>query len=404
MSFANSGDDKINPKEGNFDEFPAGVYTMIGIEDYFSKDDEDLPIFKPFDNGLRAHCHIKTKETLSQPPAWSGEAKDYLRLAQVLGADIEGLEAKADTKFLQQIQKRINAVNFETQFYAQSNGWVSRINALLPPNGFYKVRFVKAFSLDNSDPITFQEKENFFEPDNPNHVVRFMFEIISDVEDGLDYAGTTFVIEVHNPFDGVFNNLPSWKHAKNGGMLVGQRRLMTFLNIFWPDVEDYQWIVDPERSEYGINEAENPIHVIADKASQSDKLAITRVEVNDKGWFKMDLCDLSPCKSGVPVNVKPKTQEKPPWNEDNEPVKIHLTLIKVINDHAFGDIGENAINSTDGNPYNLTTKGGVWCKENVAPLWDKLGFDEPRRFDRLSKEQAKQLVDAIENKFKTNEF
>lgn len=386
MAFANSGDPNINPKESEFDDqFPAGTYTMVGIEDFFSLDDNELPIFKPVQNEVRAHCHLKLKEKVSGKPAWSGTAQDYARLAEALGADISDLKVRSDTEFLLEIQQRVNDSGGTSGVYVGVNGWVKKINKMLPPTGTYRVQFAGAFCLDGGDIIRFQNRDT---PFGTRSVVRFAFEIVGDVDDDRTYAGERFTIEVTDPFDGVFNGLPAWRHAKNGGMLVGQRRLLTFLQIFWPEVEDYNWINDPEDSEFGINEAENPIHVIVQKALESDAQAIVRIETNEKGFIKADLQDLSPTRSKVPTTAKPK--QKP-----NVQVK-HLTLIKTINDLSAKELdGQKAIESTTENPYNLTPEGKAWCKKHVVPVWDQLGFGSKRSFDILSLEQAKQLVENL---------
>ena len=391
MAFANSGDPSINPKEGGFEneEFPKGTYTLTGIEDFFPLDDNELPSFKAVQNDVKAHCHFSTKETLNRQPAWSGSAVDYLQLAKALGADVEDLEPASTTEFLFEIQKRINQVKPSSQIYVRESGWVSTINVLLPPTGFYRIFFDYGKSLDGTEPITFQEKKNYIDPDHPLSVVRFIFRIVSDVDGDETYAGTPVIVDVQDPFEGVFKNMPSWKRAKNGGMLIGQKRLMTFLNIFWPEVEDYQWITDPEKSIYGIDEAQNPIEVIVNKASESAAQAMTRLEVTEKGFIKMDLQDLSPCKSQSPVSVKPKVQVTPPWEDEPKQTQIHLGLIKAVNDLAFEDIGGPAIVQQTGNPYALTAEGVKWCKKVLAPACENLGI--PRSFSKLTRAQAKQL-------------
>jgi hypothetical protein len=397
MAFANSGDPSINPKEGGFEDFEAGVYTIYGIEDYFSKDESELPVFKVVQNELKAHCHFTTNGT--QFPAWSGTKDEYVRLAKALGAKVDDLQVEATTEFLLQIQKRINAAHAETEVYVGTNGWVKKINALLPLTGFYRVTFKDAFSLDKTVPVKFQDQTSTFNgKEITQGVVWFQFEIISDVEDGTDHAGDTFLVRVFDPFDGVFNNNPAWKHAKNGGMLNGQRRLMAFLNIFWPDVEDYTWEVNPQRSDYGVNEAENPLAVIVAKAKESGRQAMTRIETNEKGFVKMELMDLAPCKSSVPTTAKPAATTK----------KVHMNIIKTINEHAFPVIGENALISSTDDPYAFSAKGLGWCKENVAPIWDVIELPKTetgkRDFSILTSEQAAKLVNALDKKFGTADF
>jgi hypothetical protein len=406
MAFANSGDPNITPKQGDFGEFPEGSYQMVGIEDYFSTDDSDipLPVFKPVQNELKAHCHFRITVDMAQLPAWSGTVQDYVRLATAFGADLTAIKAEPTTKFLFAIQNSINAVSPNTTIFVNKKGWVQKINALLPPTNIYQLAFINAFSVDKSKPITFQDKEfNFSGRIEVHQIVKFQFEIVSDLQDNDQYVGTRFTINVFNPFDAPKNGAPAFHVHKNGGMLKSERRIRTFANIFWvDDVDGYTWQADPEKSAYGINEVENPVVVITEKAKESGRRAVAKVEIDDRGFFKMDLLDLVPGKS-APVNVKPLT---PPTVTGNIPV--HLTLIKTVNDHAFPDIGENALISGPEGPYGLSSKGGTWCKEHLVPLWDDLKLpvtpEGKHDFSLLSREQAAQLVNSLDKKLGSSTF
>lgn len=398
MSFANSGDPKIDPREEGFESLPAGTYTMTGIADYFSKDELGLPTFKPVDNGLKAHCHFSIEEGNSSLPAWSGTKEDYYNLAKALGANVEGLVVEPTTEYLGKIQSRIDDARVSSKCKVGEKGWVKQISALLPPSGFYRLAFRNAFSLDKTEPLTFQDAPNKFNPEKPNNIIRLQFEIVSDIEGDTSYAGNTFLVNLFNPFEGVFNGVPAWQKAKNGGMLNAQRRLMTFMNIFWPDVEDYKWVADPEESIYGVDEAANPIVVIVDKARASGKQALCQLELTESGYIKMDLLDLKPAKGAPLGGVTLKAVPTAPT------VKMHMNLIATINDLAYPEIESKVFEATPENPYHLSEKGAGWCKTNIAPIWDAQGLGQPRNFGVLTSQQASALVDAIQAKLGTSEF
>lgn len=400
MPFANSGDPNVAAKNDDFGEFPDGTYTMVGIEDYFTKDDLDYPTFKPINNELKCHCHFKVEE-LKEFPAWSGTANDYYRLAKALGANVEGLKVESTTHFLLEIEKRINAQPRSTSIYVGKKGWVKKINALLPPTGFYRVQFVKAFSLDGSDIISFQpETRTYKDGTRTNYTVRFQFKIVADQDGGTDYAGNTFIVNVFDPFDGVADNNPSWKHAKNGGMLKDQRRMMTFYNIFWPDAEQYRWVQDPEQSEFGIDEAANPIHVIVKNAEKSNRLAMTRIETNPQGFIKMDLTDLAPCQGAALTGAQPVSAPAATTSVS----KAMSSLMAYINDEAYPSIQTAVFDPTSENPYALSGKGAEWCKKFVLPLWSELKFGERRNFSLLTDEQAEVLLKTLKAQFEPSTF
>jgi hypothetical protein len=398
MPFANSGDPKLDPREGSFENLPAGTYTITGIADYFSKDDLGYPCFIPVGNELQARCHFSITENSSALPAWQGTKESFYNLAKALGANVEGLKVEPTTEYLGKIQARIDGANCSSRCATNDKGWVKKIDALQPPSGFYRITFKNAFSLDKTEPLTFQAMPNSKFEGN-NEVVRLQFEVVSDIEGDTGYAGNNFLVNLYNPFNGVENGEPSFNKAKNMPMYKPERRLRSFLSIFWPDVEDYKWVSDPEDSIYGVDEAANPIVVIVDKARASGKQALCQLELTEQGYTKMDLLDLKPAKGAPLVGVTPKAA---PAAEPT--VKMHMNLIKVINDHAYPDINGNVFEATPENPYHLSEKGAGWCKENVAPVWDSLGYGMPRNFGVLSSTQASALIDAIQAKLGTSEF
>lgn len=398
MPFANSGDASIDPREGGFETLEKGEYTLTGIKDYFSKDEEELPIFKPYDNGLRAMCHFSLEQDTASLPAWSGTKEDFYKLAKNLGANVDGLVVENTSHFLLEIQKRINSTNVTSPIYVGDKGWVRKVVAMLPPDGLYKLRFEGAMSLDGSEPISFQTNSYTFNGHLVSEeVLKLLFLVESDISGNQEYKDTPVWVNLVNPFDGVFDNQPAWLRAQNGGMLISQRRMMAFLNCFWDGVENYIWQTDPEKSDYGINEAENPIVVIVEKAKQNGSFAAARLEVNSKGFIKTDLAEFSPI-GGVPTTVRPVVEA--------DVSEEHKKLIATIEDLASAEIFPNKVfDPKPTNPYSFTSLGGTWCKNNVAPIWDKLGLGETRNFMVLTDKQASmlatKLVDELGN---TNTF
>lgn len=411
MAFANSGDPNIAAKSEDFGEFPKGNYTVNGIEDFFTVDDQGFPVFKPSKTGkLISNCHLRVDENVARFPAWSGTAEDYYKLATAMGANLEGLKVESTTHFLMEIDKRVNSHPREMGMTVGSNGWVSFVPALQPTTGMYRLAFKDAYSLDKTTPISFQKKDNPFDAQHPLSIVRFQFEIVSDVEGDTEFAGRTFMVDVNDPFDGVSEGLPAWKRALNGGMLSAQRRLLTFMGIYWPDAEDYKWVADPEQSEYGIDETRNPIVVIVDKAKQSNRLAMARLERTPKGYLKTDLAEFAPVRGSAVSGVQPAqpavtTDEQPPWKTETTGISAaHKKLMALINDEAYPSIHTHVFDPASENPYALTEKGSEWCKKNVLPVWDELKLGTKHNFSILTDEQADILTKTLRAQYDTSTF
>lgn len=408
MAFANSGDASIPAKNEEFEEFPKGAYEMLGIEDFFPTDDQGFPHFKPTSsNDLKCHCHFSVEGgPEGRFPAWSGTARDYYNLAKAVGANVEGLTVESTTDFLLQIQNRINATPRYAGVYVNAKGWVNKVNAMLPPSGYYRIEFVRAFNLDGSDIISFQPKESTYNGNKQiRHLVKFQFRIVEDADGEKDYAGQSLVVDVSDPFDGILDDSPAWKRAKNGGMLIDQRRLGTFNGIFWPDAEQYKWERNPEVSQYGIDEAANPIHVIAQEAMKSKRLAMVAIETTQDGFIKMNLADLKPAKGSAVTGVQPTTTEAPPWKTDAPVLSAgHKELIGVINNEAYGVIGKNVFDPSADEPFKMSQEGAEWCKTKIAPIWDRLKLGEKRNFSILTEQQAKDFAKVIRAEFDTSTF
>jgi len=418
MAFAGGGDPTVNPKEGEFASLPKGTYYIIGIEDFFSKDTNGMPSFKVVQNDVKAHCHFAVAgEGVAEGvnlPAWSGTKDEYARLLKALGISTDGLVVANTTEFLLEVQRRFNATDISALCYTSGNGWINKINALLPKTGSYQLIFKGARNVDGTDDVLhFQSQANNF--GGTQQVIKFQFEIRCGVYGETEFSGNQIFVTVVDPFDGVEGDNPKWKAAENGGMLIGQKRMMTFLGIYWPDAADYRWESDPEKSVYGINEAENPIVVIVDKAMKSGRLGLAKVETNEKGFTKLDLNDLTPgpgpATTVAPVAAPAVVPAAAPVVNTPAPAvgytpkePVHTKLIALINDNAYSDIGGPAFTPTDTDPYKLSPKGADWCKTNIIPLWDKLGLGEKHAFKVLTAEQASRLTAEIEYAFGTSEF
>lgn len=398
-SFTNPGDPTVDPKESQFSKAEKGKYIVTGIADIFSCDASGIPVFKPVQNNLKAMAHFVRQDGSPEQPAWSGTAEDFYDLAKAFGADVTDLQPANTSAFLVEILKRA-ASGSPLEVYVNGEGWVGPIAVLLPKEGIYRLGFVGGRSVDGSQPLEFKERTRTFTRDNTTNTVTrseltLIFEILSAVDGNTRYAGQRIFLLLENPFDGVGENedgpVPQFRVGKNGGQLVATTRLLKFIEIFWPEgLEGYHWASDPEKSVFGINELENPILVIVEKAKIAKRQAYASISPTSGGFLKTDLLRLMPLSDAPPQPVRQISRPR------------LMELIGIINEIVSNESMTVAFDAKLGSPFALTKAGKVWCRANIAPLWNKLELGQNRQFESLSEENAARLLSEVKIKFQVS--
>src|SRR3990167_6978319 len=154
---------------------------------------------------------------------------------------------------------------------------------------------------------------------------------------------------------------------------------------------EYEWQEDVTLSDYGIDEAANPIVVIADKAIKNGKTAIGHARLTKKGNIALDLLTLS--------TEEVEEEEGEEQSEINETIVQSWIFIQPFLALFCGWIYEK----TETSPFvvwppdelkdlKLSEVGQKWASENLGEIWVKAGLQpEKRAINSLNEDEAEKL-------------
>lgn len=390
--------------DSEIERLPAGRYKAVGVN-VVSRDWNGYPVFAPSSRfELRATLAVAVEGEQIRRAIFSGNRSDLVRLVYAFGASWDKLPDGHTTDFLLAVEKAINSSGRSVEVVVGNGGWVNSVPAVVLPEGIYKLSVARVASLDPTDRVV------VYRPYARWHnalVVALYFRIEGVLSsDETLWNGYVFRQLFGNPFDGTAVDKRGRRQPRllyhsgtDGQKSVNAVRLERLLTAFWPEGFDYDWVEDPQLSRYSINEAENPIVVIADKIVDSGRVATAPVVVTHGRYPRVVLEMLRPLDvSGYPsaadagadiMSPAPVAQQGNPFLPGPLPHdKALLDLLELVERLAGGPIFQRL--GSDITPA-LTGEGIAWAKEHLVATWDRLGLPKPRRFGDLSYEQCKVL-------------
>jgi hypothetical protein len=407
--------DAGDPTKSEFPQWDQDVYEVSGIVGFISTDQQSLPVFKPgkFSDKLIAQVNLKIEDDDVTGPPYSGTRAQIVLLLKALGVNVEGLPPGETTAFLLEAKKRSESSQKSVKAFMTKpreddrQRWVARIEGTLPPENLYGLRYVKARSPDNSEPIHFKEIGTFDNKRGGTFTpvgVYVVLEIVGEVsyEQGMipsAYNGYEFQQQIRNPFAapedrGSGEVRPNMQVTQAGGTPRVVKEFKGFCAAFCPDVYEHDWQNDPLKSNLGIPEVDYPFAVVDDYAKKANIIAVGRLTFSDKGFPQLDFAELTPSD----VSAPPETATPPSVPELLPLLDLVEQLAKVVEPVITGKVFKQSAASS--NEIGFTPEGLEWCKKHIAPVWDRVkGLPTTRLFDRLNKEQVLALDSALRTEY-----
>lgn len=273
-----------------FDAVPDKRYAVNGIEEIFTKDDQGNPIFKLYDNNFTQQKELKIGIKLRTQTGEDGPAMfllpaEFVALVHMFGGS-DFFPAKGWTSNSAVLLSGMNKANAGAKVVGceSKGGYVNTYNfpELHPPKGQYKVQFKEAFSPKNPGTYFFSEGGN------DSQYIILKFEIVEGPFEGFVtsvFMNNCFVDyqeingEIYSAMDG----------APVAPMGKTYQRWEALGTYFVPGLwENYDWEIDPSKSQYGVCETKQPQVVIISKmleAKQVVNVWYEKKERKDEYWF-----------------------------------------------------------------------------------------------------------------------
>lgn len=271
--FQQTGDDI---EFGEFSKILDKRYNVNGIEEFISKTDSGDPVFKEQNNRLVVWLKLRTVSG-EEGPALSLEPAEFVGLVHAFGGKKFFPKNRLSTAALLEGQQLANAAA-KPQVVESVGGWASvfKMRDIIAPPDLqnYTVKFVRASEYN-------QQSGDYHFTDYPwgSTGMYFEFEITGDAQGNkTPWEG----FKISRFMDKVFEDSvtvgdktwnaselgkPLFTRTEKGGIPTSVNQWIGFMKYFAPAVyEDYEWEVDPARSEYGVNEVLNPQYVIINEA------------------------------------------------------------------------------------------------------------------------------------------
>lgn len=399
MAFVDESDPNVAPTE--FDEFPQGEHGVAGIFEFITKDDQDVPMYKERDGHLYTLVRLRLTDGTAGPPMGCSPA-DLVMLVKAF-AGVEALkmlpEDRGSVPFLLRVKQVANCeapdqagkTPIKQTAYVAKGFTRSVTGANLPVDQLFRFALDSMSNVDwSKDAVSFKLLEAFHQ-----EVVRASLRVVGDMSGAKTmYDGALVQLLIENPFDGAREAttadgrtalLPKFKVNPNKSQPRSVARIRQFINIYCPQIMEYEWVADMTRSRFGTNEVENPIVVIADAALASNRIGIGKLSMPAKKGARpvprLDLLDLVPADGSTPAPVAaPAVTTK------------LVALFDTINDYVHDDYGVDAFLP---NTRTFSESGKTWAVAKMAPVWDELKLPNPRRLAELNEEQSDKLMGAL---------
>lgn len=402
--FGVSGDETIQ-EQGSYKVFENGDYRVIGIHTYLKKDERDDPIFVPQGDSMVARFKLTTFEIREgvevevEGPPMSATYQQMVLLVRAFGGDVSALSPEPTSKFLLDAKDQINRAR-KVRKATVKDGWVKFVEGSTPPAEAYTWQFKGFRSNDGSTPVRFITKNQT----GPNGAYDETFAYADFVIVGnryeLDcpYNGYRVSVKMKNPFDGgrikgKYGEAPSTASGQKGGIPIDVKRFREFCATFCNmDLFQHAWTEDVERSEFGINEFENPLPVIDAYARKAGKRAIAKLGFNKHNYPTLDMTDFIPAVSQGVVDLDKQQQ-----SAAKQP-----TELEAFYDYVVKKYGNTIFLPTpkDADEINLafTADGINWAKSTLVPIWTALDYpvtDGKRYIANLTPEQLVTLTNEL---------
>lgn len=390
-------------------EYPRladGDYKVNGILDYFSTDERELPVFttQSGNDQMVARLHLRQTNG-TQGPAMSLDRNRLILLAKAFGADIRGLPDQNSTTFLVEIQTRANAAAKEqTARVNGGEGWAKYVSGTNPEtNVMYCWKFTGFSNAEGEKDERLQFKSIQLPGKKGGQYYQSFAHAWFRLEGDMygrptPYDGYSTRLMIVNPFWGVDNKTGE---QTNEVSKIAVERWDTFVKLFCPDMDNWNWTTDPEQSPYGTDELANPIVVFDGEAKKTGRKGLAAFKVNEKGYPKMDILDFVPFDP--PVDLDARKAE-----ETSQPSEL-FQLVELIDQLCEESLKSKAFEPTDksANKINLTftDAGKAWAKEHLVPAWEttKLPvFEGKRLIGKLDGVQCALLERTLRNTFGKN--
>ncbi len=390
-------DSKPGAVAGEFATCEQGTHEVCGIE--WVKTENQFPVYVPDTyRGVVARVRfIRCDGGIN--PIGSFTPGELTLMVKAFGGDPKALPKDRTTSaFLVKVEELIGKATEagkRTTVYVNEKGWVSSVTGATMPEGFYSFQVVNAKSLDGSEPLHFMEgtKKEF-----KDKTIRVTFKVTGNtlgkptIYDGLTV--TTFVSEA---WDGDKNGAPSWKLTPNGAKCAAAMKMIRFISAYLPYF-DHEWESDPTRSEYGINELENPIVVVMDKAIKEGRSVPMQYKPNKNGNMVVDLTTL------VVDDLDSVVEET---TEPEDTGDVYVVGSNIFNENFQLCEFANYIHVkcpgafvtypvSEASELVLSEVGRTWANEHFPPIWQKAGL-EPKAMpiSAITKEMATALLGVI---------
>lgn len=385
--FKHTGDPEKT--SGTFDKLSDGNYHVTGIDRWISTDDSGNPIFSTSYGGdLKVAFEFKVTGE-DKGLACSLRPAEFYAYALACGVELKGVNAKnrMSSKTLDTVKDLINTAGKDLVVKSKA-GWVNYVTDATPPEGIYKVKFVRAHRKD-------------FLPDNYEwsagdygFYLCFDFEIVGDgtgrpcLWDGYYitlYMNRPFVDSYINVDETVITSMdegrPLWeRNEKSGGPTLNVKKWNSFIEYFAPELFDHDWTVDPIKSEWGVNELVTPQTVIIKAALKAGK----KVNVFYKQIKKNKIFDLTDLAA-----LNPETLDE----------EVPVESVKPLNalvDYLSTKFGAELFDTTDPEAVGVfSDKGKEWAKEFLQPRWVEAGLEKKVPLATLTGEQQTALLNAF---------
>jgi len=304
--FQDTSDPNVVP--GEFTKCPAGTYEVTSTIEWVSRTDKNdplsFPVFKQDKHrGQVAQLRFSRKDGKSPDPIHAATAADLAMLVKAFGGNPAELpKERYTTEYLINVERLISKSTKTVKVEVKESGWVSFVHGAVPSEGLYQWKLVRASSIDSEEPLHFAKDAYGGES------LRLVFEITGNyVGKPTPFDGFQTMITFHNPFDGSENGVPKFKVNENGSKPMTVVRLEKIISALCPEMYEHDW-QSADNSPYGVDEADNPMVVIADKAIKNGRSGIAQFLPNKNGKLALDLKTLSPLEmEDIQVEETPAT-------------------------------------------------------------------------------------------------
>lgn len=411
-----TGDPRIQTGQQSFDKYPTGNETVNDIARFISLDTSDpqnpKPIFVEQNEQLVVRFIFKKMDGTDGPPC-SATAPEFWAIVRALGGEVD--QEKPTTRHTSEALARgLKSVN-ERQIkngikVYVNNRWVNgdRIDLATPPEGKYTIKFLGMHRLDYAqDNLQFSEYKNE-RTNKMQQVLIADFEILSN---GFGkptlWDGYKLSAWMENPFtDMTVDTNGKTVNAVDKGYPLFARKPETkeivrdafiwenFGTYFAPSLKEYEWIIDPSKSDFHVCEVLEPQYVFNALALKDNRKVVVNYKKHPLGK-----------KPNISQGDIPFDNELADIDVDEQQTQAETTSSSVFTlvsylESKFSDVKIFENSNADSNEFNFTDAGKEWAIKNMGGEegpWVRAGLSLENRkaLHELTEEEATNLLNAF---------